>query len=108
MNIDKKAAHYLRNSWIDFQTFYIFDIIPQNKDDAVIILAPLHPEEDHVFFVWYQGKRYQDACRSGQQLRGNGFTPQGDGSYSAAPAYAQPPKTDFLDIPDGVDDCPFN
>lgn len=58
MNIDKKAAHYLRNSWIDFQTFYIFDIIPQNKDDAVIILAPLHPEEDHVFFVWYQGKRY--------------------------------------------------
>lgn len=51
---------------------------------------------------------YQDACRSGQQLRGNGFTPQGDGSYSAAPAYAQPPKTDFLDIPDGVEDCPFN
>ena len=26
----------------------IFDIIPQNKDDAVIILAPLHPEEDHI------------------------------------------------------------
>lgn len=58
MNIDKKIAHYLCNSWIDFQTFYILDIIPQNKDDAVIILAPLHPEEDPVFFVWYQGKRY--------------------------------------------------
>lgn len=58
MNIDKKAAHYLRNSWIDFQTFYILDIIPQNKDDAVIILTPLHPAEDHVFFVWYQGKKY--------------------------------------------------
>ena len=57
MNIDKKVAHYLRNSWIDFQTFYILDIIPQNKDDAVIILAPLHPEEAPVFFVWYQGKR---------------------------------------------------
>ena len=56
MNIDKKIAHYLCNSWIDFQTFYVLDIIPQNKDDAVIILAPLHPEEDPVFFVWYQGK----------------------------------------------------
>lgn len=50
---------------------------------------------------------YQDACRSGQQPRGNGFAPQGNG-YPAAPAYAQPPKTDFLDIPEGVDDCPFN
>ena len=49
MNIDEKIAHYLCNSWIDFQTFYILDIIPQNKDDAVIILAPLHPEEDPVF-----------------------------------------------------------
>ena len=42
MNIDKKVAHYLRNTWIDFQTFYILDIIPQNKDDAVVILCPLY------------------------------------------------------------------
>ncbi|MDO4649545.1 MAG: hypothetical protein Q4B26_12920 [Eubacteriales bacterium] len=58
MNIDKKVTHYLRNSWIDFQTFYILDMIPQNKDDAVIILAPLYPEEDDIFFVWYQGEKY--------------------------------------------------
>ena len=58
MNIDKKVAHYLRNTWIDFQTFYILDIIPQNKDDAVVILCPLYPAEDKVFFVWYQGKQY--------------------------------------------------
>lgn len=58
MNIDKKVAHYLRNTWIDFQTFYILDIIPQNKDDAVVILCPLYPDEDKVFFVWYQGKQY--------------------------------------------------
>lgn len=50
---------------------------------------------------------YQDAaCRSGQQQ--NGYTPQGNGNYPAPPAYQQQPKTDFLDIPDGVDDCPFN
>lgn len=51
---------------------------------------------------------YQDACRSGQQQSRNGYTPQGNGNYPAPPAYQQQPKTDFLDIPDGVDDCPFN
>ena len=56
MNIDKKVAHYLRNTWIDFQTFYILDIIPQNKDDAVVILCPLYPAEDKVFFVWRKGR----------------------------------------------------
>ncbi len=58
MNIDKKVAHYLRNTWIDFQTFYILDIIPQNKDDAIVILCPLYPDEDHIFFVWYQGEHH--------------------------------------------------
>lgn len=51
---------------------------------------------------------YQDACRSGQ-LQRNGFAPQGNGNgYPVPPTYQQPPKTDFLDIPEGVDDYPFN
>ena len=50
---------------------------------------------------------YQDACRSGQPQSRNGFAPGRNGDYPAAPAYAQP-KTDFLEIPEGVDDCPFN
>lgn len=49
---------------------------------------------------------YQDACRGGRQQSRNGFAPGGNG-YPAAPAYAQPGKTDFLDIPD-MEDCPFN
>ena len=49
---------------------------------------------------------YQDACRSGQQQR-NGFTPGGNGNYPAPPAYQQP-KSGFLDVPEGVDDYPFN
>ena len=49
---------------------------------------------------------YQEACRSGQQQR-NGYTPGGNGNYPAPPAYQQP-KTDFLDIPEGVDNYPFN
>lgn len=47
---------------------------------------------------------YQDACRGGQQQ--NGYTPQGNG-YPAAPTYQQS-KTEFLEVPEGVDDYPFN
>lgn len=50
---------------------------------------------------------YQQACKGGQQQR-NGCTPQGNGNgYPAPPAYQQP-KTDFLDVPEGMDECPFN
>lgn len=49
---------------------------------------------------------YQEACRSGQQQR-NGYTPGGNGNYPAPPTYQQP-KADFLDVPEGVDDYPFN
>ena len=49
---------------------------------------------------------YQDACRAGQQQR-NGYTPGGNGNYPAPPTYQQP-KADFLDVPEGVDDYPFN
>lgn len=50
---------------------------------------------------------YQDACRSGQQQSRNGFAPGGNGNYPAPPAYQQP-KSGFLDVPEGVDDYPFN
>lgn len=49
---------------------------------------------------------YQDACRAGRQQR-NGYTPGGNGNYPALPTYQQP-KADFLDVPEGVDDYPFN
>lgn len=41
-----------------------------------------------------------------QQQSRNGFAPHGNG-YPAPPAYQQP-KSDFLDVPEGVDDYPFN
>ena len=50
---------------------------------------------------------YQDACRSGQQQSRNGFAPGGNGNYPAPPRYQQP-KTEFLEVPEGVDDYPFN
>lgn len=42
-----------------------------------------------------------------QQQSRNGFAPGGNGNYPAPPTY-QRPKADFLDIPEGVDEYPFN
>lgn len=49
---------------------------------------------------------YQDACRGGQQQR-NEYMSEGNGNYPAPQAYQQP-KSGFLDVPEGVDDYPFN
>ncbi len=58
---------------------------PQQQTPAFHNSAPIH----------------QDACRSGQQQSRNGFAPHGNG-------YPAPPKMNFMDIPEGVDDHPFN
>ncbi len=58
MNISKRAAHYLRDTDVDFHTFYILDIAVQNEKDAVVILAPRYPDTDHYFSAQYQGKKY--------------------------------------------------
>ncbi|MEG0919182.1 MAG: hypothetical protein RR967_01875 [Anaerovoracaceae bacterium] len=57
MNISKKAAHYLKNTDIDFATFSILDIAVQDKDNAVLILAPINPNVDRYFFTQYKGKK---------------------------------------------------
>lgn len=49
---------------------------------------------------------YQDACRSAQQ-QGNGFAPQ-NGNYPQPPQYRRNPQQQFMQVPDGVDDYPFN
>lgn len=53
MNISKKAAHYLKNTDIDFATFFILDIAVQDKDNAVLILAPINPNVDRYFSTQY-------------------------------------------------------
>lgn len=58
MNISRKAAHYLRDTNIDFATFFILDIAVRDEDGAVVILAPRFPEIDHRFYAWYKGERY--------------------------------------------------
>lgn len=58
MNITKKAAHYLRETHIDFTAFYILDIAVQNEEHAVILLAPINPSRDRYFCIQYYGKSY--------------------------------------------------
>lgn len=58
MNISRKTAHYLRDTDIDFATFFILDIAVRDRDRAVVILAPRFPETDHRFYAWYKGERY--------------------------------------------------
>lgn len=58
MNISGKAAHCLRDTNIDFTTFFILDIAVRDRNKAVVILAPRFPEIDHRFYAWYKGERY--------------------------------------------------
>lgn len=51
MQLSKKISNYLRNSHIDFGSFYILDIIPQNENDAVVLLAPKHGNEIRHFHL---------------------------------------------------------
>lgn len=57
MNIGRRAAHYLRDTSIDFTTFFILDIAVRDKDNAVVILAPRYPDTDPYFLAWYKGER---------------------------------------------------
>ena len=49
MNISRKTAHCLRDTNIDFATFFILNIAACDKGRAVVILAPRFPETDHRF-----------------------------------------------------------
>ncbi len=46
--------HYLR-AHIDFSAFLLLGMFPQNKSDAVILLAPRDPSRDMYFNVQYKG-----------------------------------------------------
>lgn len=55
MNLSKRMAHYLKGN-IDFSSFYIVDVIPQNKHNAVILLAPTIKEKYSHFNLQYKDR----------------------------------------------------
>lgn len=69
MKLPDKIAHYLRGN-VDFDSFSILDISVQDKEDAVLLLAPRNITTDKLFCMQYRGHSYfyssienmMDAC----------------------------------------------
>lgn len=57
MRLNRKMLHFLKAN-IDFSSFYIVDIIPQNKKDAVVLLAPISEGEYSYFNLQYRDKSH--------------------------------------------------
>lgn len=57
MKIPDQIAHYLRGN-VDFDSFFILDIAVQDKDNAVLLLAPRDITTDKFFCMQYKGRSY--------------------------------------------------
>ena len=76
MKLPKKIAHYLRGN-VDFDSFFVLDIAVQDKEDAVLLLAPRDITTDKFFCIQYRGHSYfygsienmMEACVKCQYLR---------------------------------------
>ena len=75
MKLPKKIEHYLRGN-VDFDSFFILDIAVQDKENAVLLLAPMDITTDKFFCMQYRGHSYfygsiekmMDACVKCQYL----------------------------------------
>ena len=61
MKLPNKIAHYLRGN-MDFDSFFILDIAVQDKDNAVLLLAPKDVTTDKFFCIQYRGHSYFYNC----------------------------------------------
>ena len=61
MKLPKKIAHYLRGN-VDFDSFFVLDIAVQDKEDAVLLLAPRDITTDKFFCMQYRGRSYFYHC----------------------------------------------
>jgi len=76
VKLPKKIAHYLRGN-VDFDSFFVLDIAVQDKEDAVLLLAPRDITTDKFFCMQYRGHSYfygsienmMEACVKCQYLR---------------------------------------
>ena len=57
MKLPKKIAHYLWGN-VDFDSFFVLDIAVQDKEDAVLLLAPRDITTDKFFCMQYRGHSY--------------------------------------------------
>lgn len=76
MKLPKKIEHYLRGN-VDFDSFFVLDIAVQDKENAVLLLAPRDITTDKFFCMQYHGHSYfycsienmMEACVKCQYLR---------------------------------------
>ena len=57
MKLPKKITHYLWGN-VDFDSFFILDITVQDKENAVLLLAPRDITTDKFFCMQYRGHSY--------------------------------------------------
>lgn len=57
MKLPNKIAHYLRGN-VDFDSFFVLDIAMQDKNNAVLLLAPRDIIADKFFCMQYRGRSY--------------------------------------------------
>lgn len=76
MKLSGKIARYLRGN-VDFDSFFVLDIAVQDKENAVLLLAPRDMTTDKFFCMQYKGNSYfygsienmMKACVKCQYLR---------------------------------------
>lgn len=57
MKLPGRIAHYLRGN-VDFDSFFVLDIAVQDKENAVLLLAPRDITTDKFFCMQYRGHSY--------------------------------------------------
>lgn len=56
MKISRRLEHYLRHSTIEFKDNWLLAVVPQNKDEAVILTAPKVEGLYKYFHLQYNGE----------------------------------------------------
>lgn len=57
MKLPGRIAHYLRGN-VDFDSFFVLDIVVRDKENAVLLLAPRDITTDKFFCMQYRGHSY--------------------------------------------------
>ena len=56
MKLDKKMEFYLREAHIDFTSFRVLEVVPQNEEHAVVLLVPKNTTPTKYFCTQYRNR----------------------------------------------------
>ncbi len=58
MKMDKRLEHYLRNTVVEFDRYFLLEVIPQDEENAVILTAPKGTGQYCYFNLRYNGNSF--------------------------------------------------